>query len=84
MVGSTIVLTTERYVATELSDRPLTGSEMYVSSIEDRRLELSRAEEGSNVAAHLSHSAWACSRVSSASHDLYGLIRLPVTRSVPM
>ena len=43
---------------------------MYVSSIEDRRLELSRAEDGSNVAAHLSHSAWACSRVSSASHDL--------------
>ena len=79
-----MVLTTLRYVATELSDRPLTGSEMYVSSIEDRRLELSRAEEGSNVAAHLSHSAWACSRVSSASHDLYGLIRLPVTRSVPM
>ena len=57
MVGSTIVLTTLRYVATELSDRPLTGSEMYVSSIEDRRLELSRAEEGSNVTAHLSHSA---------------------------
>ena len=59
MVGSTIVLTTLRYVATELSERPLTGSEMYVSSIEDRRLELSRADDGSNVAAHLSHSACA-------------------------
>lgn len=57
---------------------------MYVSSIEDRRLELSCAEDGMKDATHLSHSACACSRVSSASHDLYGLIRLPVTRSVPM
>ena len=70
MVGSTIVLTTLRYVATELSDRPLTGSEMYVSSIEDRRFELSRADDGMKDATHESHSAWACSRVSSASHDL--------------